>query len=201
MPLEAIAVNRRPAPRKAYRTETVTVSMTRHTASPHRLYTRPLAEHNFKRKPNQLSSCLNWLKSKTFTHVCSLAMLPNVVQMMSHAFNKIVSGSLILFLSIAVTRWMNVSTWMSLLFHCFNSIPLLVSSSSSNARILSSNVVFYLSERPSEIKFGSVATKLQLPLFPFVQRSLFAETVARSLSAPGRKRNDTLGQFVPTNRT
>lgn len=64
--------------------------------------------------------------------------------MMSHAFNKIVVGSVSFVLSMDSNRPMSVLSLMSLFFHNFSSAVLSFSSSKYRARIFSSKVFFYV---------------------------------------------------------
>lgn len=109
----------------------------------------------------------NHLKKK-LNYFCSLLRLPNVVQIISQAFNKIVVASFSFFLSTASSRLIRVLTLISLLFHSFNSAELSFSSSSSNALILSSNVFFYQNkEKISDnlCKWNDLLTYLLSQLF------------------------------------
>lgn len=125
---------------KSSRIETGVTTTPHCIVLPHPLCIHRLQEYNFNE--NEEMKLRNHFKKK-LNYFCSLLRLPNVVQIISQAFNKIVVASFSFFLSTASSRLIRVLTLISLLFHSFNSDELSFSSSSSNALILSSNVFFY----------------------------------------------------------
>lgn len=137
---------------KTFRIETGAVSTFHCIALPRPLYTHRLSECNFDGNGKQmLWEYEHWNMTKCkWNYVCSLVILPSVVQIISQAFNRIVVLSVSLRWSIVFSRAMRVSTLISLLFHSFNAIVLSFSSSSVNALIFSSKVFLFWMTRKKE---------------------------------------------------